>query len=453
MLIATNPYSEQVIAKYQTLSDSDIHQQIQLAHDAFPAWRDRSFQERAQILKQVASELRSHKQTLAVLMAEEMGKPIKEGEPEVEKAAWCAEHYAEQAEYYLQPELLGSDASESYVSYEPLGTILGILPWNVPIWLAFRFMAPALMAGNTCAMKHDPHVPGCALAIVNAFRNAGAPDNIVVNLPLETTQVESAIRDPLIRAVSFTGSSAAGAKVAAIAGSEIKPCVLELGGSDPFIVMSDADLEKSMDTAVLSRIINAGQSCIAAKRIFVESSVYSRFIEGVKARLERLKTGDPKAPDTDIGPLARQDLRHNLHRQVKLSMSMGAHCVLGGNLPNGSGFFYPPTLLTQIRPDMPVFNEETFGPVMAVMPVDSIDEAVSLANQSDYGLGASLWMADQTLAKAVARRIYTGQVAINGIVKTDPRLPSGGVRRSGYGRELGPHGIREFVNAKQVWVK
>ena len=453
MLIATNPYTEQQIAEYPSLSGIHIHEQIQKAHDAFPAWRDKSFAERAQVLKTIATELRKQKESLARLMADEMGKPVKEGGPEVEKAAWCAEHYAEHAEAYLQSETLQSDATESYVSYEPLGAVMGILPWNAPLWLAFRFMAPALMAGNTCLMKHDPHVPGCAAAIQKLFESAGAPENIMINLPLETPDVEVAMRHPNVMAVSFTGSSEAGAKVATIAGSEIKPTVLELGGSDPFIVMADADLEKAMDVATLSRIINAGQSCIAAKRILVEASVYDAFLEGVKNRLAALKTGDPNEPTTDIGPLARRDLQQNLQRQVEQSIEQGATCLLGGTLLEGKGFFYPPTLLTHVHPDMPVFCEETFGPVMMVMPFETVDQAVSLANQSEYGLGAALWMADTEQAKRIAQRLYTGQVAINGIVKTDPRLPSGGVKRSGYGRELGPHGIREFVNAKQVWVK
>lgn len=453
MLIATNPFTEQQIAEYPSLSGIHIHEQIQLAHDAFPAWRERSFSERAQVLKTVAAELRKHKDSLARLMADEMGKPVKEGGPEVEKAAWCAEHYAEHAEAYLQTEQLPSDASESYVSYEPLGAVMGILPWNAPIWLAFRFMAPALMAGNTCIMKHDPHVPGCAAAIRKIFESAGAPDNIMINLPLETPDVEVAIRHPHVMAVSFTGSSEAGAKVASIAGSEIKPTVLELGGSDPFIVMADADLEKAMDVATLSRIINAGQSCIAAKRILVEASAYDRFIEGVTSRLAKLNMGDPTDPATDVGPLARRDLQQNLHRQVSESIDKGAQCLLGGALPEDKGFFYPPTLLTQIHPDMPVFCEETFGPVMMIMPFENSEQAIAIANQTDYGLGAALWTADTEQAKRMAQRLYTGQVAINGIVKTDPRLPSGGVKRSGYGRELGPHGIKEFVNAKQVWIK
>ncbi|GAA3974568.1 NAD-dependent succinate-semialdehyde dehydrogenase [Allohahella marinimesophila] len=453
MLIATNPFTEQRLAEYPSLKGQAIHDRIQLAQDAFPAWRDKSFPERAQVLKDVAAELRKQKDALAQLMADEMGKPLKEGGPEVEKSAWCAEHYAEHAEAYLADEHLASDASESYVSYEPLGVLLGILPWNAPLWLAFRYLAPSLMAGNTCTLKHDPNVPGCAQAICDAFKAAGAPDNIVVNLPLETPDVETAIRAPQIMAVSFTGSAPAGSKVAAMAASEIKPSVLELGGSDPFIVMADADLEKAMDIATLSRIINAGQSCIAAKRIMVEKSVHGRFVEGVKTRLEKLRMGDPNDAATDIGPLARKDLQQNLHRQVQATIEAGASCLLGGELPDGSGFFYPPTLLTDVSPAMCAFHEETFGPVMVVIAVDSLDQAIELANQSEYGLGAALWMADTEQARQAARRLYTGQVAINGIVKTDPRLPSGGVKRSGFGRELGPHGIKEFVNAKQIWIK
>lgn len=453
MLIATNPYTESKIAEYPSLKGSQIHEHIQLAHDAFPAWRDLPYSDRAKVLKDIATELRKQKDHLAKLMADEMGKPVKEGGPEVEKAATCFEHYADKGEGYLATEYLESDASESYVSYEPLGALLGILPWNAPLWLAARYLAPALMAGNTCTLKHDPHVPGCAQAIIDVINGAGAPENIVVNLPLETPDVETAIRDPHIMAVSFTGSAGGGAKVASMAASEIKHSVLELGGSDPFIVMSDADLETAMDVATLSRIINAGQSCIAAKRILVEKPVYEQFVEGVKARLEKLKMGDPTDINTDIGPIARKDLQENLHRQVRESIKQGATCLLGGELPQDKGYFYPPTLLTDVKPGICAFAEETFGPVMVVTPVEDIEEAITLANDTEYGLGAALWMHDQAKAKLIAKRLYTGQVSINGIVKTDPRLPSGGVKRSGFGRELGPHGIKEFVNAKQVWVK
>jgi len=453
MLIATNPFSGQPIAEYPSLDAEQIRTRIGAARDAFDSWQATTFAERATVLRAVAAALREHKTELATLMAEEMGKPVKEGGPEVEKAAWCAEHYAEHAEAYLAREILPSDASLSYVCYQPLGTLLGILPWNAPLWLAFRYLAPALMAGNTCVLKHDPNVPGCSRAIAEVFAAAGAPGNILVELPIETPEVEAAIRDPRIAAVSFTGSSGAGRKVAAVAGSELKPAVLELGGSDPCIVLADADLESAADVTTLSRIINAGQSCIAAKRIIVEEAIYDDFIGRLQSRLARLRLGDPTSPETDIGPLAREDLRQNLHRQVSETINAGARCLLGGELPAGEGFFYPVTLLADVTPGMCAFQEETFGPVMVVSRARDIEDALALANDSDYGLGASIWTGNAGLAEEVAGRLNAGQVAVNGIVKTDPRLPSGGIKRSGYGRELGPHGIKEFVNAKQVWIK
>lgn len=453
MLIATNPYTGKKIADYPTLNTAEVSNRIDEARRAFDYWRKRSFAERADVLRAVAKVLRERKSEMARLMAEEMGKPVKEGEPETEKAAWCTEHYADHAEEYLAREVLPSDASTSYVCYQPLGTLLGILPWNAPLWLAFRYLAPALMAGNTCAMKHDPHVPACAQAIARAFEDAGAPAGIMVNLPIENPEVEALIRDPRIAAVSFTGSSDAGRKVAAAAASEIKPAVLELGGSDPCIVLADADLERAADVITLSRIINAGQSCIAAKRVIVEMSIYDNFIERLHHCLAKLKLGDPLKSDTDIGPIAREDLRRILHRQVSETVSDGATRMMGGELPASDGFFYPVTLLTDVTPSMAAFREETFGPVMCVTPAKNADEALQLANHTDYGLGAGVWTNNTELAERLAMELNAGQVAINGIVKTDPRLPSGGIKRSGYGRELGPHGIREFVNAKQVWIK
>ncbi|MCX4190176.1 NAD-dependent succinate-semialdehyde dehydrogenase [Methylophaga sp. OBS3] len=453
MLIATNPFNGQQIDRFPALDKHEMYARIGDAVTAFPEWRDKTFTERGEVLKAIAKQLRAEKHDIAELMALEMGKPIKEGVPEVEKAASCAEFYAEKAESFLADETLPSDASHSYVTYQPLGTLLGILPWNAPLWLAFRYLAPALMAGNTCVMKHDPNVPQSAQAIANAFVKAGAPDNIMVNLPLETPEVELAIRDPRIAAVSFTGSSGAGKKVAAIAGSEIKPCVLELGGSDPVLVLEDADLERAADVICLSRIINAGQSCIAAKRVIVAEPIYDRFTKLVKDRLEKLVLGDPLQPNTDVGPIAREDLQLNLHRQVEDTVAAGAKCLLGGHLPDEDGFFYPVTLLADVTPTMCAFREETFGPVMVLIKADDVDQALEMANDSEYGLGAGVWTENAELAESLAMQIESGQVAINGIVKTDPRLPSGGIKGSGYGRELGPHGIKEFVNAKQIWIK
>lgn len=453
MLVSINPATGQKIAEHSVLSAPEIEEHIGIAEAAGKAWREASLAQRGAVLKAVAKALRDDKDRLAKLMTMEMGKPAKEAGPEVEKAAWCAEHYADNAAAYLADLFIESDASRSYVHHQPLGTLLGILPWNAPLWIAFRYLAPALMAGNTCVMKHDPHVPGCAQGILDAFEKAGAPTGIVVNLPIANEMVENAIRHPAIQAVSFTGSAKAGGIVAAIAASEIKHAVLELGGSDPFLVLADADLEAATDVAKVSRIINAGQSCIASKRIIVDASVYDQFIELVKPKLEALKVGDPADIETDVGPIARKDLRENLHRQVQTTREAGATCLMGGELPTEDGFFYPVTLLTDVTPDMCAFREETFGPVMVIIKAQNTEDAIRLANDSEYGLGAGIWSQDVAAAEKIAYRLNVGQVAINGIVKTDPRLPSGGIKRSGYGRELGPHGIREFVNAKQIWIK
>ena len=451
MLTAIDPTTGTVIREVTPASPDQVEAILAAAAAAFPAWRDTGFGERAELLRAVAAEMRRDVDALAALMTEEMGKPVREARGEVEKAAWCAEHYAGHAESYLSADVIESDASSSYVQYLPLGTILGVLPWNAPFWLAFRFAAPALMAGNTCVMKHDPHVPGCAQAIEDVFARVGAPEGVFRNLPIETPAVEGAIRDRRIKGVSFTGSERGGAAVASVAASEIKRSVLELGGSDPAIVLADADLEKAADTITLSRIINAGQSCIAAKRTIVEAPVYDRMVELLQDRLAKLKVGDPREESTDVGPIARDDLRANLHRQVRATVDAGATCRLGGELPRGDGFFYPVTLLTDVTQDMTGACEETFGPVAVVMKAADADEALAIANDTPYGLAAAVWT-DAARGEAMARRLYTGQVAVNGIVKTDPRLPSGGVGRSGYGRELGPHGIHEFVNPQQVWI-
>jgi len=451
MLKAINPTNGEVLHEVSSATPDQVETILSQADNAFQKWRTTDFVQRGRVLRDVASLMREEVENLAPLMTEEMGKPIKEAHGEVLKSAWCAEHYAENAEAYLKSDILSSDAALSYVHYMPLGTILGILPWNAPFWLAFRFCAPTLMAGNTCVMKHDPHVPACGIVIGELFERAGAPEGVFQNLPLETSRVESVIRDKRVKAVSFTGSGNGGAAVASIAASEIKPSLLELGGSDPCIVLADADLEQSADVITLSRIINAGQSCIAAKRIIVEAPVYDEMVNLLKVRLEKLKLGDPRKESTDVGPIARADLRDNLHRQIQQSMEAGAKCLLGGEVPNGPGFFYPVTLLVDVTEPMAVACEETFGPVAVVMKAADEEEAIRIANNTDYGLAAGVW----TTAKKgedIARRLDAGQVAVNGIVKTDPRLPSGGIKRSGFGRELGRHGIHEFVNAQQVWV-
>ncbi|MDO8423654.1 MAG: NAD-dependent succinate-semialdehyde dehydrogenase [Parvibaculum sp.] len=451
MLTVIDPTTGKVIREVMPDTDAVVEAKLAKAAQAYIAWRTTSFSERAKVMCAVAANMRARVAELAPIMTEEMGKPIREARGEVEKAAWCAEHYAEHAETYLAPQVIGSDATHSYVQHLPIGPVLGILPWNAPFWLAFRFCAPALMAGNTCLMKHDPHVPGCAAAIADVFTQAGAPDGIFQTLMLETPNVERVIRDTRVRAVSFTGSGRGGSAVAAIAASEIKPAVLELGGSDPCIVLADADLNKAADVLKVSRIINAGQSCIAAKRIIVEAPVYDEMTEHLRTRFASLKMADPREEDTDVGPIARSNLRDELHRQISSTVAAGARCLLGGELPKGSGFFYPVTLLADVEPGMCAYAEETFGPVGVIIRANDAQHALSLANDTEYGLAASVWSTPER-GQALAREIEAGQVAVNGIVKTDPRLPSGGIKKSGYGRELGPHGIHAFVNAQQVWV-
>ncbi len=451
MLKIIDPSSGKVVREVATETAETLEKKLAQAQSCFETWRRTGFSERAQLMKAVAQAMRADKQRLGYLMTEEMGKPVKEAEAEVEKAAWCAEHYAEHAEEYLKEEVIASDATRSSVQYRPLGPLLGVLPWNAPAWLAFRFCAPAIMAGNTCLMKHDPHTPSTALAIAEIFKKVGAPDGLMEALVLETPAVEAVIRDRRIQAVSFTGSSRGGAAVAAIAASEIKHAVLELGGSDPCVVLADADLEQAADIIVLSRIINAGQSCIAAKRIIVEEPVYDKMVALLKERFAKLKVGDPRDPENGVGPIARADLRETLHRQVRATIDQGARCLMGGELPEGDGFYYPVTMLVDVEPSMTGYCEETFGPVAVVVKAKDAEQAIEMANDTEYGLAASIWTTTER-GVAYADRIDAGQVVVNGVVKTDPRLPSGGIKRSGYGRELGAHGIKEFVNAKQLWV-
>lgn len=452
MFIATNPTTGDELHRYPLHTSEQLEQSIQQAKSDYALWRKSEFEERAAILRKVAELMHDDEERLARLMTDEMGKPIVEARGEVQKAIWCAQHYAEHGEQYLAPRTLASDATHSYVQHLPLGPVLGVLPWNAPFWLAFRFCAPAIMAGNTCLMKHDPHVPACGEAIAELFLKAGALPGLLQNLRIDKPQVEQVLKHDAVQAVSLTGSSAAGSAVASLAASQIKPAVLELGGSDPSLILADADLDAAADVLTLSRIINAGQSCIAAKRIIVEAPVYNDFIEKFKQQLSTLKLGDPADESTQIGPIARADLRDALHRQVTTTVEQGARCLLGGEMPESPGYFYPATLLVDVTPGMTVSCEETFGPVAVVMKADSAAHALSIANDTAYGLAASIWTADSVMAEKMARDIEAGQVAINGIVKTDPRLPSGGIKRSGYGRELGPHGILEFVNVQQVWV-
>ncbi|MFP4332536.1 MAG: NAD-dependent succinate-semialdehyde dehydrogenase [Campylobacterales bacterium] len=447
-----NPTTLETVCKRELDSDDIVAKKLQKANECYKnEWKKLSFKQRGDYLLRVAEVLRSDIDYYALPMTEEMGKPIKEARGEVEKAAWCAEHYAKSAEDYLAREYIDSDATKSFVQYLPLGVVFGILPWDAPFWLASRFFSPALMAGNTCIMKHDPHVPECSRVIAEAFKKAGFPGGAFQEVLVDPSGAERIIKDDIIKAVSFTGSDRAGAKVASLASSVIKPCVMELGGSDPSIILSDANLEEAADIVVLSRIINAGQSCIAAKRIIVEDGVYDEFVDMLKVRFEKLKMGDPKDESTDIGPIAREELREGLHRQVELSLKAGAKLLLGGEIPEQKGYFYPVTMLVDVKPDTVASCEETFGPIAVVMRAKDSEDALNIANNTPYGLGASVWT-EVKRGEDMALSIESGQVSVNGIVKTDPRLPSGGVKRSGFGRELGEHGIKMFVNIQQVWI-
>jgi len=397
--------------------------------------------------------LRERKDAYARLMALEMGKPLAQGAAEAEKCAAACEYYAAQADVMLAPDERKTEARDSYVRFDPLGVVLAIMPWNFPFWQVFRFAVPSLMAGNTALLKHAPNVPQCATALAELFREAGFPEGVFQSLFVEPESVGSLIADNRVSAVTLTGSPKAGASVGEHAGRHLKRSVLELGGSDPFVVLEDADLPAAARHAAEARLINSGQSCIAAKRFIVVEKVADAFLERFGTELERHRVGDPLAPGTDIGPLARFDLRDGLHAQVEESCRRGAKLLFGGAVPAGPGAYYPVTLLTDVLPGQPAFDEETFGPVAAVMRARDERHAIELANTSSYGLGASLWTIDRARAERLAVELETGSVFVNAIVKSDTRLPFGGIKRSGYGRELSEFGMREFVNVKTVWVE
>jgi acyl-CoA reductase-like NAD-dependent aldehyde dehydrogenase len=447
-----NPATEEVLARFEEATSPEIEQALAASAAAFRAWRTASFTDRSSAMRRAAASLRANRDHFAALMTAEMGKPITEAEAEVEKCAWTCDYFAEHAEAMLADQPIETNARESVVAFEPLGTVLAIMPWNFPFWQVFRFAAPALMAGNAAILKHAPNVPQCGLAIEQVFREAGFPPGLFINLRIPLDRVNAVIEDGRIHAVTLTGSVGAGSQVAAASGRAIKKTVMELGGSDPFIVLADADLDAVAQSAARARNQNSGQSCIAAKRMVVVDAVADAFTDCFAAAVARLQMGDPTRRETNVGPLARADLRDNLARQVEQSARQGARIVVGGGQPEGRGYFYAPTILDNVTPEMPAFREETFGPAAALIRAKDPQHAVVLANDSIYGLGASLWTRDLDLARQLARQIEAGSVFVNGIVASDPRLPFGGIKHSGYGRELSAFGIREFVNIKTIWV-
>jgi succinate-semialdehyde dehydrogenase / glutarate-semialdehyde dehydrogenase len=450
---SVSPATGEPLERYAEMTPQQVSEAIAAAHRAFLAWREVPFAERGRRMRRAAEILRAKSGDYARLMALEMGKPIAAGRGEAEKCAWVCDYYADHAERFLTDEEVASDASRSFVACQPLGVVLAVMPWNFPFWQVFRFAAPGLMAGNAGLLKHASNVPGCALAIEEVFRDAGFPPGLFRTLLIGSGQVGAALEDRRVRAATLTGSGSAGRAVAAKAGALLKKTVLELGGSDAYVVLADADLEAAVETCVASRLTNSGQSCIAAKRFVVVEPVVADFTARFVARMRAARMGDPLDEATEVGPQARVDLRDDLHRQVEASVARGARCLLGGEVPDGPGAFYPPSVLVDVRPGMPAYDEELFGPVAAILTARDEDDAVRIANDSVFGLGAAVFTRDLARGEAVARRLEAGACFVNAFVKSDPRLPFGGIKESGYGRELGVYGIKEFVNLKTVYVK
>jgi succinate-semialdehyde dehydrogenase/glutarate-semialdehyde dehydrogenase len=448
-----NPATGESLRTFAEMGKEEVDRILDAAVAAQKAWARVPIAERAVPMRKVAALLRERAPELGRLAAIEMGKPLKDGAAEAVKCAWVCEFYAENAGKFLAPRPETSDGSQAYVRFDPLGVILAVMPWNFPYWQVFRFIAPHLMAGNGGLLKHASNVPQCALAIEKLMHDAGFPGALFRTLLVGSKPVRGIILDDRIAAVTITGSEPAGRAVAAAAGESLKPSVMELGGSDPFIVLADADLEQAAKVGALARTINAGQSCICAKRFIVEAPVYDAFLEKFTAAMKAVKVGDPMAAGTDIGPQARTDLRDEMHGIVKQAISEGARPLLGCTIPEGKGAFYPVSILADVKTSNVAAKEELFGPVAVVMRAATADDAIEIANGSRFGLGASLWTRDPAKIERLVPRIEAGAVFVNGLVKSDPRLPFGGVKTSGYGRELGLEGIRAFVNVKTVWVK
>ncbi len=449
-----NPFTGQIVGEYIEYLSTEVEQIISKVDRAFHSWKLSGFEERALCMKNLQAKLLEKKEDLALLMVSEMGKMKREAIGEIEKCALVCSFYADNAESFLKSEPIKTEASESYISYQPIGTVLAVMPWNFPFWQVFRFLAPALMAGNTGVLKHASNVSGCALAIERLVSESGFPENVFRTLLIGSREVKSVIENPLIKAVTLTGSTPAGKAVASAAGSVLKKSVLELGGSDPYLILEDADIEIAARLCVTSRLLNAGQSCIGAKRFIIMDQVYDQFKNEFVRLMNSASFGDPLDPNTTFGPLARTDLRNELHQQVVKSVELGASVLIGGYIPEGKAPFYPATVLENVVPGMPAYHEELFGPVAVLFRVNSEEEAIRIANDTVFGLGAGIFTSDLAKGKMLAEKgLQAGCVFVNDFVKSDPRLPFGGIKESGYGRELSAIGIREFVNTKTVVVK
>ena len=450
---SVNPATGRRIRIYDGMPATEASRVIGLVHEAFAGWRKWSFDERAKPMRAAARILRERASDYARTMAEEMGKPLADGVAEAQKCAAACEYFAEHAAEFLARQPVATEARSSFVTFNPLGVVLAVMPWNFPFWQVFRFAAPALMAGNAAVLKHASNVPGCALAVESIFREAGFPEHLFRTLLVGSSQIDAAIEHPSVAAVTLTGSSEAGRAVARKAGEMLKKTVLELGGSDPYVVLEDADPDFAATVCARGRLVNGGQSCIAAKRFIVVDAVRREFESRFVAKMQQARSGDPLAEGTTLGPLARLDLRETLHRQVETSIARGARCLVGGTIPAGPGAFYPPTVLTDVGRGMPAYDEELFGPVAAVIPARDEADAIRIANDTRYGLGGAVITGDVARGERIAAdALECGCVFVNDSVRSDPRMPFGGIKDSGYGRELSAFGLREFVNVKSVWV-
>ena len=450
---SVNPFTGEVVAEYQEYRWEDVDGRLVAAHKAFLDWRRAPFSQRSAVLRSAAKRLEARKDELARLMAIEMGKPVTAGRAEIEKCAWVCNFYADEAESMLADVVIPTERTKSYLHHEPLGPVLAVMPWNFPFWQVFRFLAPALMAGNAGILKHSSNVSGCALAIEEVMNESGIPDGLFSTLLIGSSMVDRVIEHPAVVAATLTGSDPAGRAVAAKAGAVLKKTVLELGGSDPYLVMADADVGAAAATCATSRLINSGQSCICAKRFIVVEEVVEEFTRMFVENMASTTMGDPMLESTKLGPMARHDLRDELHKQVIRTTDAGGKLLLGGEVPDGPGAFYPPTVLAGVEKGMAAYHEETFGPAAAIITVADEEEAIQVANDSQFGLGAAIFSSDVARAEQIAAtRLEAGAAFVNAFVASDPRLPFGGIKTSGYGRELAALGIREFVNQKTVVV-